>query len=234
MKPIVVLGSGGYAQEVAWVIDDCNAVMPEWDFLGFVDPGSSQKKGESLYDRPILGGFDAKASLPSDVWFACGIGKPSSRRIECTAAEDLGWKPATLRHPTVVTARHVEIGAGTVVGAGSIIAPYAKIGRHCAINLHVTIGHNSSLGDFAVLSPGVRISGNAILEDEVFAGNNATVYFGRRMGRGATLGANSFLVTDLAAGKSALGIPAVPFGQSTGAGTCSAQETKRETFQPTI
>ena len=225
MKPIVVLGSGGYAQELLWIIDDINSVHPTWDFLGFVDPGAPQKRGQILYDRPILGGFVDTSELPADVLFACGIGTPTIRRKECTEAERRGWKPATLVHPTVTTARHVVLGTGTVVGPGSILAPYAKTGKHCAINLHVTLGHNSTLGDYCVLSPGARISGQAILEDDVFIGTNATVYIGKRVGSGASLGANSFLLTNLAPGRSAIGIPATGFTAATGAGTCSVRET---------
>jgi len=225
MKPLVILGSGGYAQEVLWIIDDINAIAPTWDFLGFIDPAAPNKKGQSLYDRPLLGGFEEAIHLPKGICFACGIGTPASRRKECTEAERRGWQPILLMHPSVIVAKHVEIGPGTVIGAGSILAPYAKVGRHCAINLHVTVGHNSSLGDFCVLSPGARISGQAVLEDDVFIGTNATVYIGRRIGARASLGANSFLVTNLASGLSAIGIPATAFTRATGAGTCSSRES---------
>jgi sugar O-acyltransferase (sialic acid O-acetyltransferase NeuD family) len=208
----------------ALVIDDINSAQPTWDFLGFVDPGSPQRKGQLLYDRPILGGFEDVADLPDNVFFACGIGAPAARRKECLTAEQLKWQPATLIHPSVIMAKHVEVGLGTVIGAGSIVAPYATIGRHCAINLQVTVGHNSQVADFCVLSPGARLSGNTTLEDEVFIGTNAIVYLGRRVGAGASLGANSFLVTNLAAGLSALGNPASSFGKATGAGICSTRE----------
>lgn len=229
MKPIVILGAGGYAQEIAWIIDDLNAQAGVWDLLGFIDPKNPEKKGNMLYDRPILGGYENSTGLPSDVWFACGIGRPAIRRLECIAAEKRGWRPTALVHPSVIVAKHVKIGAGTVIGAGAVVAPYAEIGRHCAVNLQVTIGHNSRIGDFSVLSPGVRISGHSTLEEDVFVGNNASVFAGRRVGRESTLGANSFLLTDLPPGKSALGIPARVFAASTGAGTCTAQEEKRAT-----
>lgn len=226
MQPIVILGAGGYAQELLWVIDDLNAIAPTWDFLGFVDPASPQRKGQTLYDRPILGGYEYASHLPQGVCFACGIGTPAARRKECTEAEKHGWQPVALVHPSVIIARHVEIGPGTVIGPGSILAPYAKVARHCAVNVHVSIGHDSCVGDFSVLSPGARISGRVVLGNEVFVGTNATVYLGRRIGTGASLGANSFLITDLAAGLSAIGIPATAFTQATGAGTCSARERK--------
>jgi len=214
MRPLVILGSGGYAQEILWIVDDLDREKTEWEFLGFVDPGHPERKGASLYDRPILGGFEDLTTVPRNTWFACGIGTPAARRKECDKADELGWNPATLVHPSVIMAKHVEVGAGTVVGAGSILAPYARLGRHCAVNLQVTVGHNSEVGDYTVLSPGARISGHVVVEDQVMIGTNATIYVGRRVGAGASLGANSFLVTDLPAGKSAIGIPASHLGPS--------------------
>lgn len=215
MQPIVIIGAGGYAQEVLWIIEEINKAKPVWEFLGFIDPAAPHRKRELLCDFPILGGFEA-GPLPKALSFACGIGSPSAREKECSRAEAHRWQPAALLHPSVIVARHVEIGVGTVVGAGSILAPYAKLGRHCAINVHVSIGHNSSAGDFCVLSPGARLSGCAVLEDRVFIGTNASVYQGQRIGAGASLGANSFQVTGLERGSSSIGVPAREFRSSFG------------------
>ena len=228
MKPLVILGTGGYGQEVLWIVDDLNAITPTWDFLGFIDPGEPQKRGQTYYDRPVLGGWDDLPNLAGDVFFACGIGAPKDRRKECAEAERRGLKPATLIHPSAVIARHVELGEGTLVGAGSIIAPYARLGRHCALNIHVGVGHNSRLGDFCVLSPAAQVLGAVILEDGVFMGTNATVFLGRRIGAGALIGANSFVVSNLAAGFSAIGVPATAFTPHEGAGICTAQESKQQ------
>jgi sugar O-acyltransferase (sialic acid O-acetyltransferase NeuD family) len=228
MKPIVILGSGGYAQELLWIIDDLNERQPEWEFLGFVDPGAPRRKGTMLYDRPVLGGFEVAPDLPPGVSFACGIGSPDVRRKECAAAESLGWKPATLIHPSVIRARNCEIGEGTIIGPGSVLAPNCRIGRHCAINIHVSVGHDAKLSDFVVLSPGARISGNVVVGSGAFLGTNASVFLGRKVGAGALLGANSFLVTNLAPGRSAIGVPAKPFGGSPGGGICSNQEKLQE------
>ena len=80
MKPLVIIGAGGYAQELLWVADDVNSIIPTWDFLGYVDPKKPQKKGNSLYDRPILGGFDDAHDLPEDVGSRAGLGiRPRAR-----------------------------------------------------------------------------------------------------------------------------------------------------------
>jgi sugar O-acyltransferase (sialic acid O-acetyltransferase NeuD family) len=213
-KPVVIIGAGGYAQEVAWVIDDLNSTHPEWDFLGFVDPTESGRREH--YGRPVLRGYEEAQSLCSQPFFACGMGTPSIRSKEAAYAENLGWQAATLIHPSVIRARCVSVEDGTVIGAGSVLAPYAQIGRHCAVNVQTTIGHDTSIGDFSVISPGARILGRVVLEDKVFIGANASVYPGRRVGCGATVGANSFLHTDLPAGQSALGVIARAFLPSTG------------------
>jgi len=227
-EPLVIIGSGGYAQEVLWIVDDINARKPSWNFLGFIDQENLGRKGPTLYGRPVLGGYDVLAGLPPGTQFASGVGSPRIRQKVCEAAENRGLIPCTpLIHPTVVTARHVEIGHGTVIGAGSILAPYASIGRHCAINLHVTVGHDSKIRDYCVLSPGARVSGNAVLEQGVFMGTNATIYVDRHVGAGATVAANSFLLTNLGAGLSAIGIPAKVFSHASEAGTCAIQEIRQ-------
>lgn len=209
MKPLVILGAGGYAQEVAWIVDDLNANSAEWNFLGFVDPVDSGKKNH--YGRPVLGGYEAVRRAHGQVFFACGIGMPAIRLKECLCAERMGWQPTALVHPSVIRAQFVSIGEGSTIGAGTVIAPCARIGRHCAVNVQTTIGHDSSVGDFCVISPGARILGQVVLENGAFIGTNASVHPGLRVGTGATLGANSFLLSDLAADQSATGVPARAF-----------------------
>jgi sugar O-acyltransferase (sialic acid O-acetyltransferase NeuD family) len=212
LKPIVILGAGGHAQEVAWIIDDLNQRSAEWDLLGFVDTGNSGKKQH--YGRPVLGGYEDVAERFGQPFFACGMGAPSIRAKEAGYAEQLGWQPAALVHPLAVRAKFVGVGPGTTVAAGCALGPCAQVGRHCLINTHASIGHDSCVGDFCVISPGARVLGNVILENEVFVGANASIYPGRHVGAGATLAANSFLQADLAPGLSALGVFAKAFHRS--------------------
>lgn len=225
MKKIIILGAGGYAQEVLWVVDDINCVRPMWDFIGFIDPIDPGHKGQLHYDRPVLGGWD-DVPRQEEIYFACGIGSPASRAKECLEAERRGYKAATLIHPSVIAARHVQIGEGTVIGARCVLAPYAILGRHCALNIGVTVGHDSRMGDFCVLSPGAQLLGAAELSERVFLGANATVYLKRKVGVGSIIGANSLLLTNLGPGSSVIGVPAVRFSAADGGGICTAQEEK--------
>jgi sugar O-acyltransferase (sialic acid O-acetyltransferase NeuD family) len=227
LKKLIILGAGGYAQEVLWIVDDLNSQRPTWDFIGFIDAMAPGRKGQLLYDRPILGGWD-DVSQQEEIYFACGIGSPDSRARECAEATRRGYRAATLIHPSVISAHHVQVGEGTVIGAGCILAPYAILGRHCSLNLGVTIGHNSLMGDFCVLSPGAQLLGAAELSERVFLGANATVYLGRKVGAGSIIGANSFLLTNLGPGSSVIGVPATRFSVADASGICTAQEVKAD------
>jgi sugar O-acyltransferase (sialic acid O-acetyltransferase NeuD family) len=209
LKRCVIIGSGDYGKEVAWVIHDLNQAAREWNLLGFIDPPAVNKTQHC--GLPVWHSYEAFRREHGPVFFACGIANPAYRAKECNDAEQHGFCPATLVHPTVVVAPGVSIGTGTIVGAGTVVAPDAVIGRHCAINVQATIGHDCSLGDFSVISPGARVLGHVTLMPRAFVGANAVIYQGLRMGEAAVLGAGSFLAKDLDAGQSAFGVPARSF-----------------------
>jgi sugar O-acyltransferase (sialic acid O-acetyltransferase NeuD family) len=201
--PIVIIGIGGHALEVACIIDHLNSVQPQWNLLGFVDPIHSGK--QEHYGLPVLGDYASVAARFGQPFFACGMAAPAIRIKESKQAESLAWPPATLIHPSVIQAKFISIGEGTTIAAGCILGPYVQIGRHCLISAHVSIGHNACVGDFSVIYPGARVNGNVIVEDQVFIGSNASVQPKCRIGSGATLGANTFLSSDLAPGRKAIG-----------------------------
>jgi sugar O-acyltransferase (sialic acid O-acetyltransferase NeuD family) len=209
LKPIVILGAGDYAKEIAWVIHDLNACTPEWKLLGFLDaPGGMKATHCGL---PVWHTYEEITNEFGPVFFACGIAKPAIRARECRQATDRGLRAATLLHPSVIQGPGVSIGEGSVISAGAVVGPDARVGRYCAINVQTTIGHDVLIEDFVVISPGARISGHVTLEEKAFVGANAVIQQGCRLGIGATLAAGSFLHTNLPAGQSAVGVPAKVF-----------------------
>jgi sugar O-acyltransferase (sialic acid O-acetyltransferase NeuD family) len=212
MKDIVIIGAGGYSQEIVWVADAINAAEMQWNILGYVDPAKPHRKGEMLYDRPILGGWE-EFRPGRETFFCCGIGDPAARRKECDEAELRGFKPATLIHPSAILAKHVTIGEGCVLGPLVVMAPYSSLGRHAALNTGSVVGHNSEVGDFAVLCPYAQVLGGVTVGPLAYLSTHSTVNVRRKVGAGAVLGANSFLLTDLPARASAIGIPAKVFAK---------------------
>lgn len=207
-RNLIVVGAGGFGQEVVWAAKNCNSVQPTYNILGYCDDDSN-KKGKTIYGYPILGApeetdhaYDVKPC------FVCAIGNNRARVSVVARLLAMKWIPVTIMDPSVIVAEHVRVGVGNYIGAGSILSPYARIGNHVIINQHCSIGHNSLMEDFVQVSPGGRVSGAAHIKEGAMLGSNAAVSLGVAIGRYSVLGACSFAATNIPDMVTAIGNPA--------------------------
>src|ERR1039457_4565831 len=56
-KKIAIIGAGGFAREVAWLIRDINRVTPQFEFLGFLVSNTSLLHETDSRDE-VLGDFN--------------------------------------------------------------------------------------------------------------------------------------------------------------------------------
>jgi sugar O-acyltransferase (sialic acid O-acetyltransferase NeuD family) len=208
MKQLVIIGAGGLGKEVLWAATNRHALQPLFEFLGFCDDAPVRQSGDYC-GLPLLGSPEKAArSLTGEIFFVCGVGNNFARQDLVERADRLGWKAETIIDPSVLTAPGVTVGAGTYVGALSILAPDATLGAHVIVNHGCSIGHDSRLGDYCQVCPGGRISGHVELGVGAFLGSNAVVAPGVALGAWARLGAGSFAVRDIPGGATAVGNPA--------------------------
>ncbi|MBE3144750.1 MAG: acetyltransferase [Planctomycetes bacterium] len=207
-KRLVIIGAGGFGQEIIWAVRNINALRSQYEILGYCDDDPA-KKGSVIYSATVLGTPEAVDKiLPVKPSFICAIGDNVKRAKVVKYVLSLGWLPATVIDPSVIIAEGVSVGEGTYVGAGCILSPYAQIGNHVIINHHCSIGHNSVLDDFVQISPGGRVSGSCRVKEGASLGSNAVIAPGITVGRFATLGASSFAMTDIPDDVTAIGTPA--------------------------
>ena len=74
-KDIVIYSAGGFAREVAWLIEQINQVKPEWNFLGYLDD-NQDNKGMIINGYPVLGSHDWFIEHKKEVFSVCAIGNP--------------------------------------------------------------------------------------------------------------------------------------------------------------
>lgn len=213
MKKIVIMGAGGFGSEAIWVLEEMNKICmasDPWEILGYVDDDMF-KNGKTFYDYITLGSPEkvAERYRDQDLYYYCAIGKNAIRFSVSQRLDSLGWKAATLVHPSVIFARNVSIGEGTYIGAGSVVCPNATIGKHVIINTRVAVGHDSVLGDFSQACPGAQINGFCRIGNNAFIGSNASILPEKSVGENATVGANSQVVRSVKNGSTVNGVPAV-------------------------
>lgn len=208
MKDIVIIGAGGFAREVAWLIEDINKISNQWNLLGFIDE-NIQNHGEIINGYKVLGGFEFLEDK-DDIYYVCAIGKSMIReRIVKEKCEKLEIKAATLIHPSVIMSKnHNTIGEGSIICAANILTVNIKIGKHSIINLDCTIGHDTRIRDFTTVYPNCNISGNCIVGKCTEIGTGTQVIQGKSIGDNCILGAGSVVINDINDKCVVVGVPA--------------------------
>jgi len=214
-RTILVIGAGGFAREVRWLIDDLNHQGESFEFLGYVVTDLSGLKDSDSRDE-VVGDYGwLEAERKRVDCLALGIGTPKPRRKVGAELKQLlpevEFPP--LIHPTAQMHRpSCRIGEGALICAGTIGTVNLELAPFCMVNLACTLGHEAVVGPGTVLNPTVNISGGVHLGAEVLVGTGAQILQYVTVGDGATVGAGAVVNREVAAGTTVVGIPARPLG----------------------
>jgi sugar O-acyltransferase (sialic acid O-acetyltransferase NeuD family) len=210
-KRIVVIGAGGMARELAWLIRAINQRGEEYEFLGYVVTDTSRLR-ETDSVREVLGDYDWLTKHSSEIdAITIGVGSPDARlniAVEVSALlPHVEW-PA-LVHPSVVLDQETcRIGEGVSLCAGVVATINIEFEPFALCNFGCTVGHESRIGSGAVINPGANISGGVSIGRGVLVGTGAQVLQYLSVGDGATVGAGAVVTHDVAAGDTVAGVPA--------------------------
>lgn len=208
MKKLVLLGTGGFAREAAWLVERINNIKPTWDLIGFTDV-NVDIHGAEVNGYPVLGSDDWLKNRTKEVYAVCCAANPLLRK-KIINSLPAGVKFATLIDPTVELSKYNRIGKGVVICCGTSITVNITIGSHVIINLNCTVGHDTILKDYCTLNPNVNISGNNLLEEGITMGTGSKTIQGVKIGKNAIVGAGAVVVKDLPEECTAVGVPAKP------------------------
>lgn len=207
MKPLYIIGAGGFGREVAWLVERINEISPVWDFRGFIDDN------QALWNREvdgykIHGGCSILEQSKEDVWCVFAIGNAAIRFSGVKRLQSLGHIHfAALVDPDVKMSSSVTIGEGSIICAGTILTVDICIGSHNIINLDCTIGHDVVLEDFVTLYPSVNISGCVKIGNTTEIGTGSQIIQGIEIGSGNIIGAGSVVIKNLQSDVTAVGVP---------------------------
>lgn len=212
MKKIAVVGAGGFAREVKWLISEINADSEVYEFLGFV-ASDLTKLGEHDSKAEILGDYSWIEANKGLDCLALGMGTPSARikvgKELAARFPKVQW-PALL-HPMVRLDRaSCVIQEGALLCAGVIGTVNLRLERFAMVNLSCTLGHEAVIGEGSVLNPTVNISGGVKIGRGVLIGTGAQVLQYVKVGDGATIGAGAVVLKDVPPGVTVVGVPAKP------------------------
>ena len=211
-KSLVIIGAGGFAQEVRWLLSEITTIeRTDWVFRGYV-----------VSDTSSIGPHDARDELLGDfAWLernraivdglALGIGSPKPRfQFGHALARDLpeaDWP--VLAHPSVeMDWQTSSIGEGAIICAGVVGTVDVSIESFAMVNLSCTLGHGCRIGSGSALNPSVNISGGVDVGQRVLIGTGAQILQYTSIGDGAIVGAGAVVIEDVAPESKVVGVPA--------------------------
>jgi len=201
MKEIVIVGAGGFAREVAWLIEEINKVELSWKIIGFLD--ENYNEGKTLNGYPILSG---EMLINKDIYLVLAIGSPETRKKVFERYSSFNY--ATLIHPKVSISSTNKIGKGSIICEGNILTVNIEIGEHVILNIDSTVGHDVKLHDFVTVLPSVNISGNVTIHQCTSIGTGTQIIQDKIIGKNSIVGAGSVVLKDVEDFVVAAGIPA--------------------------
>lgn len=205
MKPnLFIVGAGGFAKEVLWLIDEIGHLE---SCQGFLEPDiiwQEKWKNETLLSKRVLP--YSQVSL-KDSSLVIAIGSPSVRR-RVAELDFNGGEFKSLIHPNARISKWVDVGEGSIITAGCIITVDIEIGIHAQLNLDCTVGHNTKIGDYFTAAPSVNISGDCNIGNQVYMGTGSAIKQGVSICDNVVIGMGAMVTKDIVEPGTYVGIPA--------------------------
>ena len=128
VRPIVVIGSGGFGRETVEAVRAVNAERPTWDLLGFLDDDPTLI-GSEIDGVPVLGAIDDAVSRFQTAQVLVCTGHPGNYFSRRKIVERLDL-PAS----RYATSKEAAALAKTAITASQSAPPTPKLG-HCVVYL---------------------------------------------------------------------------------------------------
>ena len=203
MKDIYVIGSGGFAKEVFFLLQETK----RYNVLGFVDINTELR---SICIDSVHYQIFSEEEIKKDknVSVAIGIGDPKIiSRIVGKYASVFDFP--NIIHPNVVgNWNSIKIGKGNIICSNVNFTLDIQIGSFNVFNLSATVGHDSRIGDCNVINPTACISGGVVINNNVLIGANSTILQYRKIGDNAIVGAGAVVLNDIPENETWVGNPA--------------------------
>lgn len=209
MKDIVIVGHGGLAKEVAFLIEEINRHRPTWNLRGYIgakrtDLGTHSGKHAVVETDEWLGRTHEKVAV------AIAVGRTDAlKTLHSRFKENKSLEFPNLIHPHAMGDwDQIALGDGNIIMGAASFTTQITIGSINLFNPGCTIAHDCVLGSYNLVNPGANLSGQVVLGNEVLVGTGAQILQCLRVCSGAVIGAGAVVNRSIEKPGVYVGIPA--------------------------
>lgn len=206
LKNIAIVGAGGFGKETLVMINQINAINPQWQVTGFYDDGIAA--GSTVAGLPVLGKLEALKQVDAALAVVVAVGDPKIKRSVVERIQQSNLYFPTLIHPVATIGENIKAGAGCIVTAGCRLTIDITLGDFVLLNLNTTVGHDVQIGSFTSVMPGVHLSGYVQAGEEVLIGTGASILQRVTIGNGSVVGAGAVVNKNVEPHRTVAGVPA--------------------------
>ncbi|AXA54963.1 acetyltransferase [Pseudomonas thivervalensis] len=204
-KTLVLVGAGGHAKVLLSL-----AKSAGFEVIGVCAPEFESREIKEWRGIKVLGGDSSIEQLdPQRIGLINGIGHVMHNSVRKTIFERYrtkGFSFPALIHPFSSVDPSVSLGQGVQVMAGAVIQADSVIGENTIINSRASIDHDCIVNANVHIAPGAVVCGSSTIGCDAFIGAGATIVQSLVVGENAVVGAGSVLVRSLPANCMSLGI----------------------------
>lgn len=206
VSTFILYGCGGFALEMGEFLREGGA-----DRVSDVIDASGGRHGELcaiLGYAPALHRRPASVASRADKQLLICLGDAALRAQRHAELAADGFAFGTFVHRTAWLASSAVIGAGSIIAPFAYVGPHTRIGDNCLVNVHASVTHDVTLGAHCVICPQADLNGGSSCGEAAFIGAGAIVDPGCHVGAGARIGSGAVVKRGIAAGALAYGNPA--------------------------
>lgn len=209
MKDIVIVGAGGFARDVQFLIERINQVTPTYNIIGFID--EELDTGSIINGIPVIGNDNFLVHYPKKLAVAIAIATMTIReRLFHKLKHNSNLYFPNLIDPSVIRSEYINFGFGNIICAGCILTINIQIENFVILNIYSTVEHDTIIKSFVTISPRTTLCGNVHIQSLCYLGASSTIIQGIHIGYNSTIGAGAVVIKDIPENCTAVGTPAKP------------------------
>lgn len=204
---LVIVGASGHGKVIADI-----ARLNGYEEIVFLDDDTSI---HTCAGYPVIGKTDDYGKVKSDNFrnakaadVVIAIGNCTIRETIQQRFEQHGFPIATLVHPQAVVAESAELGDGTVIMAGAVVNPFARLGKGCIVNTCASVDHDCVVADYVHVAVGAHLCGTVSVGAHTWIGAGAVVSNNVSVCADCMIGAGAVVVKDVEEAGTYVGMPA--------------------------